>query len=44
MNPLSSDPEAVLSGAERRRLLEAQVAVSRFFRAELLRATGGPAA
>jgi DNA primase len=41
---LSSDPEAVLSGAERRRLLAAQVAASRFFRAELLRATDSPAA
>ncbi len=44
MSPLSSDPEPVLSGAERRRLLEVQVAASRFFRAELLRATDGLAA
>jgi DNA primase len=39
VSPLSPDPEAVLSGAERRRLLEAHVAASRYFRAELLKAS-----
>ena len=43
MNALSPDPELVLSGAERRRLLEAHVAASRFFRRELLRATDNSA-
>jgi DNA primase len=44
VSPLSTDPEAVLSGAERRRLMEAHVAASRWFRGELLRATDGAAA